>query len=60
MFVKDAVLAGLNPVVVSDRDTLARYAYALSVWAGKADRAGNPAHANRMRRRAYYLRTLAA
>lgn len=59
MMLSTAAVAQMSPVLTSDRDYLSHYAYALSIWAGKADATGHPAMAVRLRTRAYYLRTLA-
>lgn len=56
---KDAVLAKMSPVVVSDLPTLTRYADALVHYAAYSEATGRPVMAQRLFDRALYLLSLA-
>jgi hypothetical protein len=58
-FLVTAVVAKMNPVLTDRPEYLHHYAYALRVWAFKAEQAGHPGLAVSQGERAYYLRTLA-
>jgi hypothetical protein len=59
MMLSTAAVAVMNPVLTDRAEYLHHYAYALNLWAHKAEGVGKTVYAQRLRRRAYYLRTLA-
>lgn len=59
MMLSTAFVALMDPVLTDRAEYLHHYAYALNMWAHKAEVLGAPAQALRYRKRAYYLRTLA-
>jgi hypothetical protein len=59
MMLSTAAVAVMNPVLTDRAEYLHHYAYALNIWAHKSEAMGADAYALRLRRRAYYLRTLA-
>lgn len=60
-FLRAAVTATVNPLYTEDPERMRYYAYALRVWADKAEKAGptGPAFAAGLRERSYTLRRVA-